>query len=53
MLEKMKVGLQPINVPAAWAKENEVQDWELAGIYYLKNGGSVEHTKGSDTTQEH
>jgi len=37
MLEKMNVGLQPINVTAAWAVENEVQDWELAGIYYLKN----------------
>jgi len=37
MLEKMNVGLQPINVTAAWAVENEVQDWELAAIYYLKN----------------
>ena len=37
MLEKMNVGLQPINVTAAWSVENEVQDWELAAIYYLKN----------------
>jgi len=37
MLMKMVVGLQPINVTAAWAVENEVQDWEKAGIYYLKN----------------
>ncbi len=37
MLEKMNVGLQPINVTAAWAKENEVQDWSLAAHYYLKN----------------
>jgi len=37
MLEKMNVGLQPINVTAAWANENEVQEWEEAGIYYLRN----------------
>ncbi len=37
MLLKMVVGLQPINVTAAWAVENEVQDWELAAIYYLQN----------------
>ncbi|MCH8864030.1 MAG: hypothetical protein IIB13_01525 [Chloroflexi bacterium] len=37
MLEKMNVGLQPINVTAAWAVENDVQDWELAAIYYLEN----------------
>jgi glycine betaine/proline transport system substrate-binding protein len=37
MLEKMVVGLQPINVTAAWSVENEVQDWEKAGIYYLEN----------------
>jgi len=35
MLGKMMVGLQPINVTAAWATENEVQDWEEAAIYYL------------------
>jgi len=37
MLEKMMVGLQPINVTAAWAKENEVQNWEEAAVYYLNN----------------
>lgn len=37
VLEKMNVGLQPINVTAAWSKENEVQDWSLAAHYYLKN----------------
>ncbi len=36
MLKKMVVGLEPLNKTAAWAKENEVQDWELAAIYYLK-----------------
>ncbi len=35
MLMKMTVGLEPLNKTAAWAKENEVQDWELAAIYYL------------------
>ncbi len=37
MLIKMNVGLQPINVTAAWAVENEVQDWEKAAVYYLEN----------------
>ena len=37
MLMKMNVGLQPVNVTAAWALENEVQDWSLAAHYYLKN----------------
>jgi hypothetical protein len=37
MLMKMVVGLQPINVTAAWAVENEVQDWELAALYYFEN----------------
>jgi len=37
VLEKMNVGLQPINVTAAWATENEVQDWSLAAHYYLEN----------------
>ena len=36
MLSKMNVGLQPINVTAAWAKENEVQEWEKAGVWYLR-----------------
>ncbi|MFC1982041.1 glycine betaine ABC transporter substrate-binding protein [Chloroflexota bacterium] len=37
MLIKMMVGLEPLNKTAAWAVENEIQDWDLAGIYYLKN----------------
>jgi ABC-type proline/glycine betaine transport system substrate-binding protein len=37
MLEKMNVGLQPINVTAAWSAENEVEDWELSAVYYLEN----------------
>jgi glycine betaine/proline transport system substrate-binding protein len=37
MLLKMNVGLQPINVTAAWTVENEVQDYKDAAIYYLRN----------------
>ena len=35
MLDEMMVGLEAINRTAAWAKENEVQDWEEAAIWYL------------------
>ena len=38
MLKKMNVGLQPINVTAAWAIDANIQgDWEKAAVYYLKN----------------
>ena len=38
MLKKMNVGLQPINVTAAWAVDNSIQsDWEKAAVYYLEN----------------
>ena len=36
MLEKMEVGLEPLNQTLAWAKENEVQDWEEAAVNYLQ-----------------
>jgi len=36
MLSKMAIGLEPLNKTAAWAVENEIQDWEEAGVYYLK-----------------
>lgn len=37
MLRKMDVGLQPINVTAAWALDTDIQgDWEKAAIYYLQ-----------------
>jgi len=36
ILEKMVVGLEPINKTAAWAKENEVQEWEKAAVWYLR-----------------
>ncbi|MDD4876458.1 MAG: glycine betaine ABC transporter substrate-binding protein [Dehalococcoidales bacterium] len=37
MMEKMNVGLQPLNVTAAWYNENEMQDYETAAVYYLEN----------------
>ena len=37
MLRKMVVGLEPLNRTLAWAKENEVQEYEKAAIYYLQN----------------
>lgn len=38
LFNKMNIGLQPINVTAAWAIENDIQgDWEQAALYYLQN----------------
>jgi ABC-type proline/glycine betaine transport system substrate-binding protein len=37
MLEKMTVGLEPLNDTLGWTVKNEVQDWEKAAIYYLQN----------------
>ena len=38
LFAKMDIGLQPINVTAAWAVENNIQgEWEKAAIYYLRN----------------
>ncbi len=37
MLERMTVGLEPLNDTLGWADKNEVQDWEKAAIYYLQN----------------
>jgi len=38
LLDKMNIGLQPINVTAAWAVETDIQgEWEKAAIYYLRN----------------
>ena len=36
MLEKMNVGLAPINKATAYAKENEIQDWSEVAVWYLK-----------------
>ena len=37
MLNKMSVGLEPLNLTMAWAKENSIVDWEEAAVYYLRN----------------
>ena len=37
MLEKYTAGVQPINVTAAWSQENDVQDYKLAAVFYLRN----------------
>jgi glycine betaine/proline transport system substrate-binding protein len=37
MLEKMNVGLDPLNETLAWAYENEVEDWDEAALHYLQN----------------
>jgi glycine betaine/proline transport system substrate-binding protein len=48
MLENMTVGLEALNKTAAWAKENEVQDWEDAAIWYLNEYESVWKTWVTD-----
>ncbi len=37
MIDKMMVGLEPLNITVAWAVQNAVEDWERAAIYYLRN----------------
>ena len=37
MINKMMVGLEPLNTTVAWAIQNAVEDWERAAIYYLQN----------------
>jgi len=37
MLEKMNVGLEPLNQALAWADTNEVENWEEVAIYYLQS----------------
>jgi len=36
MLEKMNVGLDPINKATAYAEENEIQEWSEIAVWYLK-----------------
>ena len=36
MLERMVVGLGPLNETLAWADENDVEDWRSAAIHYLQ-----------------
>ena len=36
MLEKMVIGLEQVNQTAAWVKQNEIEDWEKVGVWYLR-----------------
>jgi len=36
VIAKMNIGLESTNKAAAWAKENEVEDWEKVGVWYLR-----------------
>lgn len=44
MLLKMVIGLDRLNETAAWCVENEIQDYELAAVHYLKTYESVWRT---------
>jgi glycine betaine/proline transport system substrate-binding protein len=48
VMDKMELGLDAINKVAAWAGENEVQDWSLAAVYYLENWESTWKTWVTD-----
>lgn len=37
MLMKMEVGIDPMNHELAWARKNNVTDWDLVAIHYLRN----------------
>ena len=37
MIDKMMVGLEPLNTTMAWAIQNAVDDRDKAAIYYLQN----------------
>ena len=36
MLEKLNIGLEQTNRSAAWAKENEVEEWANVAVWYLR-----------------
>ncbi len=36
VIGKMNIGLEQTNKAAAWAKENEVENWEKVGVWYLR-----------------
>ncbi len=48
MLEDMMVGVEALNRTAAWAKENEVQDWDEAAIWYFNEYESTWKTWVTD-----
>jgi glycine betaine/proline transport system substrate-binding protein len=48
MLEKFTIGLDRCNKALAWAQENEVQDWEIAAVWFLREYDSVWKTWVTD-----
>ncbi len=36
MLDKMNIGLEQTNRASAWVKDNEVEDWEKAAVWYMR-----------------
>jgi len=36
MFEKMNIGLEQTNKASAWVKDNEVENWEKAAIWYMR-----------------
>ena len=36
VVDKMNIGLENTNKAAAWAKNNEVEDWEKVAVWYLR-----------------
>ena len=36
MLEKMSVGLEPLNESLAWVDQNGVEDWRAGAVHYLR-----------------
>ncbi len=36
MIDKMVVGLDPLNSTVAWAIQNSVEDWDQAALHYLR-----------------
>ena len=37
IVQKMDVGLEPLNQTLVWAKEQMIEGWEEAGVFYLRN----------------
>ena len=44
MIDRMMVGLEPLNTTLGWAIQNAVEDWERAAICYLQDYGDRRRT---------
>jgi len=40
LFEKMNIGLELTNKSAAFAKENEIEDWDKVGVWYMRENES-------------